>query len=105
MGLFSFLRAPGIDEGVQEFQNTPGALLLDVRSAEEYHERHIPGSKNIPLHLLPARLSDLGAPDTPLFVHCLSGGRSAQAVSFLKSQGFCNAKNIGGIAGYSGKVE
>ena len=105
MGLFSFMRAPGIDAGVQEYQNTPDAVLLDVRSAEEYREGHIPGSKNLPLHLLPSRFEELGDLTVPLFVYCLSGARSAQAVGFLKQQGFCKAKNIGGIAGYSGKVE
>lgn len=43
--------------------------------------------------------------DTPLFVHCLSGGRSGRAVSFLKHEGYTNVKNIGGINGYTGKVE
>ena len=43
--------------------------------------------------------------DRPLFVHCLSGGRSGQAVMFLKREGFTNVKNIGGINAYTGKVE
>jgi len=41
---------------------------------------------------------------TPLYVHCLSGGRSGQAVSYLKQIGYTNAKNIGGISSYRGKV-
>ena len=41
---------------------------------------------------------------TPLYVHCLSGGRSGQAVSYLKQMGYTNAKNIGGISNYRGKV-
>ena len=40
----------------------------------------------------------------PLYVHCLSGGRSGQAVSYLKQIGYTNAKNIGGISSYRGKV-
>ena len=103
MGLFTF--APKIDDGVAEFRATPNALLVDVRTAEEYAEGHIPGSINIPLAALPARCNELGAPDRPLFVHCLSGGRSGQAVAFLKREGFTNVKNIGGINAYTGKVE
>ena len=103
MGLFS--SAADINKGVEEFQSTPGAVLLDVRTPEEYAGGHIPGSISIPLAALPARYNELGAPDTPLFVHCLSGGRSGQAVSFLKSAGFTNVKNIGGINAYRGKVE
>ena len=36
MGFFDFLRGPDIDAGLQECRNTPGALLLDVRTPEEY---------------------------------------------------------------------
>ncbi len=41
---------------------------------------------------------------TQLLVHCLSGARSNQAVSFLKRSGYGSVKNIGGISGYTGKV-
>lgn len=103
MGLFTF--GADINKGVEEFRATSGAVLLDVRNPEEYASGHIPGSVSIPLAALPARYNELGATDTPLFVHCLSGGRSGQAVSFLKSVGFTNVKNIGGINAYKGKVE
>ena len=103
MGLFT--SAADINKGVEEFQATPGAVLLDVRTPEEYAGGHIPGSISIPLAALPARYNELGALDTPLFVHCLSGGRSGQAVRFLKSVGYTNVKNIGGINAWRGKVE
>ena len=103
MGLFT--SAADINKGVEECRAMPGAILLDVRTPEEYSEAHIPGSVSIPLAALPARCHELGASDTPLFVHCLSGGRSGQAVRFLKSVGFTNVKNIGGINAYRGKVE
>ena len=103
MGLFT--SAADINKGVEEFRATPGAILLDVRTPEEYKDGHIPGSLSIPLAALPARCSELGAKDTPLFVHCLSGGRSGQAVRFLKSVGYTNVKNIGGINAWRGKVE
>ena len=105
MGLFSFLRGPDIDQGVRDCRDTPGALLLDVRETDEYSAGHIPGSLNIPLSLLPMRCAELGERDRALFVYCLSGARSAQAASYLQGQGFVNAKNIGGISAYSGKVE
>jgi rhodanese-related sulfurtransferase len=103
MGLFTF--AADINQGVEEFRSTPGALLVDVRTPEEYAAGHIPGSISIPLAALPARCNELGGLDTPLFVHCLSGGRSGQAVSFLKRAGYTNVKNIGGINAWRGKVE
>lgn len=104
MGIFDFLKQSDINKGVADWQNTKGALLVDVRAAEEYREGHIQGSHNVPLHAL-MKIVDL-APDkqTPLFVYCLSGGRSAQAVSALKRMGYGQAVNIGGIMGYRGKV-
>ena len=105
MGLFDFLKRPAIDDGVQDCWETPGAVLIDVRSPQEYSEGRIPGSKNVPLQ----RLGDVSKVvpdlDTPLFVYCYSGGRSAQAVSLLGGMGYTNVKNIGGIASYSGEIE
>ena len=49
MGFFDFLHGADINEGVELFRSTPGALLLDVRTAQEYAGGHIPGSVNIPL--------------------------------------------------------
>ena len=103
MGFFT--TTADINKGVEECRATPGAILLDVRTPEEYKEGHIAGSVSIPLAALPARYNELGALDTPLFVHCLSGGRSGQAVSFLKRAGFTNVRNIGGINAWTGKVE
>ena len=48
MALFDFLR-PRIDHGVDEYIQTPGAVLLDVRSPDEFRKGRIPGSTNVPL--------------------------------------------------------
>ena len=105
MGFFDFLRSTDINKGVEEYRNTPDALLLDVRTVEEYREGHIPGSRNVPLQSID-RVSD-GIPDqeTPLYVYCRSGARSGQAVSLLQQMGYSKAKNIGGITVWKGKVE
>ena len=105
MGFFDFLKGPDISQGVKEYQATPGAVLLDVRTLEEYREGHIPGSKNVPLQSLDKVSSMVNHQDTPIFAYCCSGARSAQAVSALRRMGYNNVKNIGGIAAYAGKVE
>ena len=105
MSLFSIRRGSDINRGAQEFRDTPGALLLDVREEDEYRSGHLPGSKNLPLNMLPTLFTGLGPKDTPVFVYCLSGGRSARAVSFLQRKGFTRVKNIGGISDYTGRVE
>ena len=43
--------------------------------------------------------------DTPLFVYCLAGTRSAQAITRLRQLGYTRAENIGGIRTYKGETE
>ena len=105
MSIFDMFRRSDINEGLQRFQSTPGAVLLDVRTTEEYAAGHLPGSRNLPLHLLDTPGIDLPAADTPIFVYCRSGARSGQATSRMKAHGFTNVENIGGIMNYNGPVE
>mgnify|MGYP002801496890 FL=1 len=102
MGLFDFFsRRPSMEEGLAQWKDTPNAMLLDVRTPEEYQAGHIPGAKNLPLD----QLADLKLPkDQPVFAYCLSGTRSAQACAWLKRQGY-EATNLGGIGGYRGPLE
>ena len=89
-----------IEEGLQKLNETENAVLLDVRSTEEYHEGHLEGSLNIPINRLPT----ISLPkETPIFVYCLSGARSKRAADFLNKIGY-TATNIGGIAGYHGRL-
>lgn len=105
MGFFDFLKQPDINQGLEDYRATSGAVLLDVRTAEEFAQGRIPGARNIPLQSLEAVDSVIDSKDTPLFVYCLSGARSRQAAGLLKSKGYTNVQNIGGISAYSGKVE
>ena len=105
MGIFDFFKQPDINQGVQEYKNAVGAVLLDVRTPQEYREGHIPGSQNVPLQQLDKVEEVTENKDTVLYVYCRSGARSRQAVSLLNHMGYTNVHNIGGIAAYSGKVE
>lgn len=105
MGFFDFLKGPDINREVAAFRETPGGVLLDVRTPQEYGDGHIPGSVNAPLQTLGGGDPLPAGRDTPLFVYCHSGARSSQAVRLLTGMGYTNAKNIGGIAAYTGKVE
>lgn len=104
MGIFDFLMGPDINQGVQEYHAAPGAVLLDVRTPEEYRQGHIPGSKNVPLYVMD-QVKEVADLDNPLFVYCHSGARSREAVSMLERMGYQQVKNIGGITAYKGEVE
>lgn len=64
-----------------------GAVLLDVRTREEHADMHIPGSRNIPVQELDARMRELPA-GAEVVVYCRSGGRSASAARLLRQAGF-----------------
>lgn len=104
MGLLNFLKTKDINAGVKDFQVTKGAVLLDVRTAGEYAEGHIENSLNLPLQNIEQAVSVIKDKNTPLFVHCRSGGRSASATAALKKMGYTNVSDIGGIMSYNGKV-
>lgn len=101
MSIFSIFQRPDMNDGVEQARQTPGALLLDVRTPEEYAAGHVPGSRNIPLDCVGQAELDREA---PLFVYCRSGARSGQACSILRERGY-DATNIGGILHYEGTLE
>ena len=105
MGFFDFLKQPDVNQGVADYHNTPGAVLLDVRTPQEYSEGHIPESINVPLQTIDKVRSVVENKDTVLYVYCYSGARSRQATAMLQHMGYTNVQNIGGIAAYHGKVE
>ena len=104
MGFFDALTGPDIHMGVEEWKRTPGSVLLDVRTPDEYRQGHIPGSLNVELNGLQSIPDRIPDKNTPLFVHCLSGARSGRAVQALGRMGYRNVKNIGGISRYRGEL-
>lgn len=105
MGILSFLRGYDTDGGVREFIKTPDAVLLDVRTLEEYAGGHIPFAKNLPLDRISEISNVVPDRDTPVFVYCRSGSRSGTAEKILRNMGYSRVKNIGGMLSYGGKVE
>ena len=105
MSIFDFFKQPDINKGLKEYAEKENAVLLDVRTPQEYREGHIPGSKNVPLQTLDKVRSVVENKDAELFVYCYSGARSRQATVMLQHMGYTNVQNIGGIAAYQGKVE
>ncbi len=77
---------------------------MDVRTPSEYRNGHIEGSVNFPLDRIMDVADAIGDKDTPIFVYCHSGARSAQATTLLNRMGYKNVRNIGGIVNYKEKV-
>ena len=79
--------------------------VLDVREPWEFAICAIKESINVPLSTLPQNLGRLPS-EGPLVVLCHHGGRSMQAVAWLRQNGFANATNLdGGIDGWARQVD
>lgn len=81
-------------------------VLIDVRTAEEYAESHIPGAILLPNEDIgdtrPAQLPIL---DTEIVVYCRSGNRSAQAAKKLIAMGYTNVYDLGGFKDWPYETE
>ncbi len=74
-----------------------GAKIIDVRTTEEFKEEHYPNALNIPVDQIRQRLTEFGEKNTPIVVYCASGARSAFAARMLKSAGYTDVINAGGL--------
>jgi rhodanese-related sulfurtransferase len=62
-----------------------GALVTDVREADEYAAGHVPGAHLMPLRTVPARCDELPA-GRPVYVICASGNRSKSAADWMTAR-------------------
>lgn len=74
-----------------------GAVLLDVRTPEEFGAGHIPGAVNIPVQQLEKRIAEVGSSDKQVVVYCRSGNRSAKAKRMLEQAGFKDVIDLGAM--------
>ncbi|MFN3369120.1 MAG: rhodanese-like domain-containing protein [Thermus sp.] len=74
-----------------------GAVVVDVRTPQEFAEGHVPGAINLPVEAV-AQWADTLPKDKPVYLYCRSGNRSRQAAEYLKRKGYTNLYNLeGGI--------
>lgn len=86
-------------EDVDSLPLCESAVLLDVRSSEEFREGHIPGAINIPVDNLRGRLEELDK-SKDIYVYCHSGNRSYVACRILAQYGYSCFNLEGGIRLY-----
>lgn len=75
-----------------------GALLIDVRTEEEFADGHIEGARNLPVDRVRGELASLPK-DKPIIVYCAVGARSASAAATLHAAGY-QVKNLGAMANW-----
>ena len=96
VAFFAWKRLSIVSAEVARKQLAEGAVVIDVRSPEEFRSGHVPNAVNIPLgelrESLPRRVKDKSQ---VLLLHCLSGGRSGIAKQQIKGMGYQNVFNLG----------
>lgn len=86
------------EEARQMIDEAERFIILDVRTAEEFDEGHIPCAMLIPGEVIAERAEEeLPDKDVSLFVYCRSGRRSAQAARKLADMGYTAVYDFGGI--------
>ena len=82
-----------------EFVNNSKAILIDVRTFEEFNENHIEGAVNIPVdEITKERLKEITEDELDnIIVYCKSGSRSKNAAIKIIELGYINVYDLGSI--------
>ena len=105
MSILDIFKTVDINNEVNRCRTTKGAILLDVRTEEEYRRGHIGGARNIPVEKIDNAVNLLHDKSAPIFVYCQAGTRARKAVSKLKKLGYTNVNNIGGLDNFQGQLQ
>ena len=91
-------RQISMDEAITMMEEESGYIILDVRTPEEFADKHIPGAVNIPNETIGTEeIPELPNKDQLILVYCRSGNRSKQASEKLAALGYTNVVEFGGI--------
>ncbi|MFA6504688.1 MAG: rhodanese-like domain-containing protein [Treponemataceae bacterium] len=110
LSIFSAFAAPA---KTPVLPGPPGALIVDVRTQEEFASGHIPSAALFPYDELSVKAPNFaalvgeakGGKDRPIVVYCRSGRRSAIAAKTLRGLGYRNVTDFGGIDRWKGPLE
>lgn len=98
-------RQVSVDEAIEIMRTESDYIILDVRTGEEFAEKHIPGAINVPNEII----SNYAIPELPdknqlILVYCRSGRRSKEAAEKLANIGYTNVVEFGGINDWTGET-
>ncbi len=92
-------------EAVRIMESEENYIILDVRTWEEYEERHIPGAVCVPNETIGTdTIPELPDKAQLILVYCRSGNRSKQASKKLAAMGYTNIVEFGGINSWQGET-
>ena len=98
-------REVSMEEAIAMMETQSDYIILDVRTAEEFGEKHIPDAINIANEDIGTEeIPELPNKDQLILVYCRSGNRSKQASKKLAALGYTNVVEFGGINSWPGEV-
>ena len=98
-------RQINMDEAITMMEEGSGYIILDVRTPEEFAEKHIPGAINVANETIGTdEIPELPDKDQLILVYCRSGNRSKQASEKLAALGYTNIVEFGGINDWPGEI-
>ena len=98
-------RQISMDEAVAMMEQESGYIILDVRTPEEFAEKHIPNAINVPNETIgTGEISELPDKNRLIMVYCRSGRRSKEAAEKLVKLGYTNIVEFGGIIDWKGET-
>lgn len=102
----------GDSSAIVDYQETldlienEGAIIIDVRTPEEYADTHVAGALNIPLDTIDTQIGDyVDSLDQTMVLYCRSGNRSNQALNILVDLGYTSVYDLGAIGNWEGTFE
>ena len=101
----STYRQVNAEEAAAMMEEESDYIILDVRTSEEYSEKHIPSAINIPNETIGTEdIPELPDKEQLILIYCRSGNRSKQASEKLVKLGYTNVVEFGGINGWTGET-
>ena len=98
-------RQINMDEAITMMEAENDYIILDVRTPEEFSEKHIPGAINVANETIGSEeIPELPDKDQLILVYCRSGNRSKQASEKLVALGYTNIIEFGGINDWPGEA-
>ena len=95
----------GMDEAIAIMESESDYTILDVRTTEEFADKHIPDAINIPNETIGTEdIPELPDKEQLILVYCRSGNRSKQASDKLVGLGYTNIVEFGGINDWPGET-
>ena len=101
----SSYRQISMDEAITIMEGENDYIILDVRTPDEFADKHIPDAINIPNETIGTEnIPELPDKDQLILVYCRSGNRSKQASDKLVGLGYTNIVEFGGINDWPGET-